>query len=61
VGFRGVRGTCDAPGWCEIADVCESTWSIVDDVTVKAYWSNQDNNCIVPSSVAPRARLPESG
>jgi hypothetical protein len=35
-GLLGVRETCDAPGWCEIADVCESTWSMVDGVTVQA-------------------------
>ena len=53
-GFRGAKGTCDEPGWCEIADVCESTWSMVDGVMVKAYWSNRENDCIVPSGVTPQ-------
>jgi hypothetical protein len=57
-GFRGPTGTCDEPGWCEIADVCESTWSMVDGVMVKGYWSNRDHDCIAPGSVAPRASLP---
>jgi hypothetical protein len=59
-GFLGVKGTCgDRSGWCEIADVCESTWSTVDGVTVQGYWSNQDNECIAPSSVAPDPIEPE--
>jgi hypothetical protein len=57
-GFRGPTGTCDEPGWCEIADVCESTWSMVDGVMVTGYWSNRDNDCVAPGSVAPRASLP---
>jgi hypothetical protein len=57
-GFRGGKGTCDESGWCEIADVCESTLSIVDGVMVKGYWSNRDNDCIAPGSIAPRASLP---
>jgi hypothetical protein len=52
-GFRGVTGTCDEPGWCEVADICESTLSTVDGVTVEAYWSNRDNSCVTPGSVAP--------
>jgi hypothetical protein len=52
-GFLGVKGTCDGPGWCEIADICESTLSTVDGITVQAYWSNQDNDCVAPGSVAP--------
>jgi hypothetical protein len=51
--FLGLKGTCDEPGWCEIADVCESL-SILDGVTVQAYWSNQHNACIVPGSAAPQ-------
>jgi hypothetical protein len=58
-GFLGANGTCDESGWCEIADVCESTWSTVDGVTVQGYWSNQDNECIAPSSVAPDPIEPE--
>jgi hypothetical protein len=52
-GFLGVKGTCDGPGWCEIADICESTLSTVDSVTVQAYWSNRDNDCVAPGSDAP--------
>jgi hypothetical protein len=58
-GFLGVKGTCDGSGWCEIADVCESTWSTVDGVTVQGYWSNRANGCIVPSGVAPDPVEPE--
>jgi len=58
-GFLGVKGTCDGSGWCEIADVCQSTWSTVDGVTVQGYWSNRDNDCIVPSSDAPEPVEPE--
>jgi hypothetical protein len=53
-GFRGPTGTCDDSGWCEIADVCESTWAMVDGVMVKAYWSNRDNDCIAPGRAAPK-------
>ena len=49
-GFLGVNRTCDGPGWCEIADICESTWASIDGITVHAYWSNQDNACIAPSN-----------
>ncbi len=52
-GFLGVNRTCDGPGWCEIADICESTWASIDGITVHAYWSNQANACIAPSSLAP--------
>jgi hypothetical protein len=59
-GFLGVKGTCgDRSGWCEIADVCESTWSTVDGVTVQGYWSNQHNDCIAPSSDASEPVEPE--
>jgi hypothetical protein len=27
--------------------------STVDGVTVEAYWSNRDNDCVVPGSVTP--------
>jgi hypothetical protein len=52
-GFVGVKGTCDESGWCEIADVCASTWWVLDGVTVQGYWSNRDNECIVPGSATP--------
>jgi hypothetical protein len=49
-GFLGVNRTCDGPGWCEIADICESTWASIDGIIVHAYWSNQANACIAPSN-----------
>ena len=52
-GFLGINRTCHGPGWCEIADICESTWASIDGITVHKYWSNQDNACIAPSSHAP--------
>jgi hypothetical protein len=52
-GFLGAKGTCDESGWCEIADVCESL-SVLDGVTVQAYWSNRDHDCIAPGSAAPK-------
>jgi hypothetical protein len=58
-GFVGVKGTCAGPGWCEIADICESTSSTVDGINVQGYWSNQDNDCIVPGSDAPDPGEPE--
>ena len=59
-GFRGVEATCDEPGWCEIADVCESNWSMIDGILVRGYWSNRDDDCIVPGGVAPRPVAPRS-
>jgi hypothetical protein len=58
-GFLGVKGTCDGPGWCEIADICESTLSTVDGITVEAYWSDRDNDCVTPGGVAPEPVEPE--
>jgi len=58
-GFLGVEGTCDGPGWCEIADICQSTSSTIDGITAQAYWSNRDNDCIVPGSVPPESVQPE--
>ncbi len=52
-GFLGVNGTCNEPGWCEIADVCEPKLSKVDGVAIQAYWSNRDHDCIAPGSAAP--------
>src|SRR5215831_4691398 len=49
-GFLGVNRTCDGPGLCEIADICESTWASIDGITVHEYWSNQANACIAPSN-----------
>jgi hypothetical protein len=60
-GFLGVKGTCDGPGWCEIADICESTLSTVGDITVQAYWSNRNNDCVTPGSGVPRTTLPRPG
>jgi len=49
-GFLGVNRTCDGPGWCEIADICQSTWASIDGITVHGYWSDQAGACIAPSS-----------
>jgi hypothetical protein len=57
-GFLGITRTCHGPGWCEIADICASTWASIDGITVHAYWSNQDNACIAPSSNAPDTSPP---
>ena len=49
-GFLGINRTCDGPGWCEIADICQSTWASIDGITVHKYWSNQAGACIAPSN-----------
>jgi len=49
-GFLGVGRTCHGPGWCEIADICQSTWASVDGITVHKYWSNQAGACIAPGN-----------
>jgi len=49
-GFLGVNRTCHGPGWCEIADICESTWASIDGITVHGYWSNQAGACIAPGN-----------
>jgi hypothetical protein len=55
-GFRGVKGACSGPGWCEIADVCAST-SVLDGITVQSYWSNQAGACIVPVASSEKTDL----
>ena len=57
-GFLGVNRTCDGPGWCEIADICQSTRASIDGITVHPYWSNQAGACIAPSS---RGRITARG
>jgi len=49
-GFLGVGRTCHGPGWCEIADICQSTWASIDGITVHKYWSNQAGACIAPGN-----------
>ena len=49
-GYLGINQTCHGPGWCEIADICQSTWASIDGITVHAYWSNQAGACIAPSN-----------
>jgi len=49
-GFLGIHRTCHGPGWCEIADICQSTRASIDGITVHAYWSNQAGACIAPSN-----------
>jgi hypothetical protein len=49
-GFLGIHRTCHGPGWCEIADICQSTRASIDGITVHAYWSNQAGACIAPGN-----------
>ena len=35
-------------GWCEIGDVCQGSDARVHGVLVQRYWSNADNQCVVP-------------
>jgi hypothetical protein len=35
-------------GWCEIGDVCQGNTARVNGVLVQRYWSNTDNQCVVP-------------
>jgi hypothetical protein len=35
-------------GWCEIGDVCEGNAARVNGVLVQRYWSNSDNQCVIP-------------
>lgn len=50
----GVPGTCGTrSGWCEIGDICEDCAQCtgqVGGVKVQAYWSDQDQACIIPGS-----------
>jgi hypothetical protein len=43
----GVSGTCEQSGWCEIADICDST-VVVSGVAVSTYWSEQADKCVAP-------------
>ncbi|HEV2954441.1 MAG TPA: hypothetical protein VG015_10135 [Candidatus Dormibacteraeota bacterium] len=40
---------CSNPTLCEIGDVCRST-ARVNGVQVQAYWSVQDNSCVIPTN-----------
>jgi hypothetical protein len=40
---------CNQGGWCEIGDVCTGNLAIVNGVTVQRYWSNIDQQCVVPT------------
>jgi hypothetical protein len=44
----GVSGTCEQSGWCEIADICDST-VVVSGVAVSTYWSEQADKCVAPN------------
>ncbi len=44
---RGVSGTCEQGGWCEIADICSDT-GVVDGVAVSPYWSERARACVTP-------------
>jgi hypothetical protein len=45
----------DAHIWHEIGDVCCST-ALVNGVSVQAYWSAQDNACVIPTDVPVKNR-----
>jgi len=45
----GDPGSCNQGGWCEIGDVCEGNVATVNGVTVQRYWSQRDNQCVVPT------------
>ena len=49
-GFLGIHRTCHGPGWCEIADICQSTRASIHGITVQPYWSNQAGACIAPGN-----------
>src|SRR5262249_45578706 len=49
-GYLGISRTCHGPGWCEIADICQSTWASINGITVHQYWSNQAGACIAPGN-----------
>jgi hypothetical protein len=51
-GVTGVEGVCgENDGWCEVGDICEcSHMRLPSGELVQAYWSNDDNGCVVPTS-----------
>jgi hypothetical protein len=52
-GFQmNAPGHCMASpfNWCEIGDLCEGTTRILNGVVVQAYWSESDQECVVPGS-----------
>jgi hypothetical protein len=50
----GIEGTCGTrEGWCEIGDICEECaqcYGRVNGVWVQAYWSDRDQQCIIPGA-----------
>jgi hypothetical protein len=45
-----ITGTgCNQGGWCEIGDVCTGNTVRVNGVLVQRYWSQFDNQCVVPT------------
>jgi hypothetical protein len=43
--ITGTPGTCSQGGWCEIGDVCYSTY-VLNGITVQRYWSQNAGGCI---------------
>jgi hypothetical protein len=45
-----ITGTgCNQGGWCEIGDVCTANTVRVNGVLVQRYWSQFDQQCVVPT------------
>ncbi len=45
-----ITGTgCNQGGWCEIGDVCTANNTRVNGVLVQRYWSQFDQQCVVPT------------
>jgi hypothetical protein len=45
-----ITGTgCNQGGWCEIGDVCTGNTAVINGVTVQRYWSQADQQCVVPT------------
>jgi len=43
--------------WNEIGDICQSSTATLSGVTVQAYWSQQDNACLIPQAPSLRKTL----
>ena len=47
--------------WNEIGDVCNFQYAPLAGVTVQAYWSQQDNACLIPQAPSVRKTLALAG
>ena len=43
--------------WNEIGDICQNSTGTLSGVTVQAYWSQQDNACLIPQAPSLRKTL----